>query len=174
MTALAMTEALSDRDGNASPEEYIATVSQAVDKWGYDLITEAFGTLITTAMSYLDKTTLHHDDAKTAEDNPDQPPTLRIAVPAILTRFRRMQIAEVSEKALPTVAGILTAASLGQDPYEWRIVLGPITQPETLMWCYVAWLIIDFIDGAALEEPGAFAQMLTEIIGAPNDDVDRQ
>lgn len=172
MTALTMTETLSDRFAGDSPQEHAAAIAEAFQHWGQDTITEAFGLLIGVGMSQLNEATFHDDDA--AEEYADQPAPLRIVIPAVLTRFRRMQMPEVPEAALPTVAGILTAAVYGQNPYEWRTELGPISTREALIWCYIAWLMIDFIDEAVLEEPGGFARMFTKVVGVPDDDGDPQ
>ena len=164
MTALAMTEALSDRYSGDSPQEHTVAIAEAVQLWGQDTITEAFGVLIGVAMSHLNATEPDHDDP--GGEFADQPAALRLVIPAILTRFRRVRMPQIPADALPTAAGILTAAVYGHSPYEWRVGLGPISQCEALMWCYVAWLVIDFVDATVIGEPGGFAAMLAEALRA--------
>jgi hypothetical protein len=149
--ALAMVESLHGRDGNLSAEQAAAELVDTIDRWGIGTIVEAFGILIYTV--------LH-----TAKPPPGATDHLHLLVPAVLTRFHRMQMREVPNEALPLVAGLLTAAYFDQDLYKWRTSLGPLRTSEPLVWCYTAWLLVDFMDEALFEEPGQFARLVREIL----------
>jgi hypothetical protein len=81
-------------------------------------------------------------------------------VPAVIRRLRALEL--VPEEMLPTMAGVLTAAALGQSPLGWRRAVGAITPAaeysEGPAWAYTAWLLADFLDFAA-DENGATARL---------------
>jgi hypothetical protein len=81
-------------------------------------------------------------------------------VPAVIRRLRALEL--VPEEMLPTMAGVLTAAALGQSPLGWRRAVGAITPAaeysEGPAWAYTAWLLADFLDFAA-DEKGATAKL---------------
>jgi hypothetical protein len=81
-------------------------------------------------------------------------------VPAVIRKLRALDL--VPEEVLPTMAGALTAAALGQSPLRWRHALGAITPTaehlEGPAWAYTAWLLADFLDFAA-DENGATAKL---------------
>jgi hypothetical protein len=81
-------------------------------------------------------------------------------VPAVIRKLRALEL--VPEEVLPTMAGALTAAALGQSPLRWRHSLGSSTptaeHPEGPAWAYTAWLLADFLDFAA-DENGATAKL---------------
>jgi hypothetical protein len=81
-------------------------------------------------------------------------------IPAIIRTLRTLEL--VPEEILPTMAGALTAAALGQSPLRWRHAVGesrPATeQSEGPAWAYTAWLMADFLDFAA-DENGATAKL---------------
>jgi hypothetical protein len=81
-------------------------------------------------------------------------------VPAVIRKLRTLEL--VPEEVLPTMAGALTAAALGQSPLRWRHAVGSITpaaeHPEGPAWAYTAWLLADFLDFAA-DENGATAKL---------------
>ena len=156
-TALAMVEMLSGRAAG-DPASSDRALGAAVDRWGIATITEAFGALIYTAVN-------------TTEWASGDTDALHVILPNVLTRFRRMRLPEVPEEALPLVGGLLTAACLGQGPYEWRTDLGPSRPGEVLVWAYTAWLLVDFIDSIVFEgSPGRFAEVLGEVLRADLED----
>jgi hypothetical protein len=81
-------------------------------------------------------------------------------VPAVIRKLRALEL--VPEEVLPTMAGALTAAALGQSPLRWRHGLGSSTSTaehtEGPAWAYTAWLLADFLDFAA-DENGATAKL---------------
>ena len=81
-------------------------------------------------------------------------------VPAVIRKLRALEL--VSEEVLPTMAGALTAAALGQSPLRWRHNVGSSTpaaeHSEGPAWAYTAWLLADFLDFAA-DEDGATAKL---------------
>ena len=81
-------------------------------------------------------------------------------VPAVIRKLRALEL--VPEEVLPTMAGALTAAALGQSPLGWRDAVRsdtPIAGPsEGPAWAYTAWLLADFLDFAA-DEDGATAKL---------------
>jgi hypothetical protein len=82
-------------------------------------------------------------------------------VPAVI---RRVQRVGVSEEALPSVAGALVAAALGQGPDEWRFRLGPVGPSELVAWSLAASQVADFLDFQS--GPGS-ASRITETALAP-------
>jgi hypothetical protein len=85
-------------------------------------------------------------------------------VPAVIRKLRALEL--VPEELLPTMAGALTAAALGQSPLGWRHAVGAIAptaeQAEGPAWAYTAWLLADFLDFAA-EENGATAKLTDSV-----------
>jgi len=92
-------------------------------------------------------------------------------VPPVIRKLRALEL--VPEEVLPTMAGALTAAALGQSPSRWRHDVGAITPTaehrEGPAWAYTAWLLADFLDFAADEigataklTDGLFAKLLVE------------
>jgi hypothetical protein len=81
-------------------------------------------------------------------------------VPPLIRKLRALAL--VPEEVLPTMAGALTAAALGQSPLGWRRAVSAITPAaeysEGPAWAYTAWLLADFLDFAA-DEPGATARL---------------
>jgi len=149
-TVLAIVESLHGRDDGTDTEEFADTIEKSLRRWGDDTITQAFGLLINAALTVPDP-----------EDDSDD--LLHTLVPAMITRLRHLELAEVPQTELPTVAAMLTAAFLGQDPYQWRCGLGPIPRQEILVWCYTAWLLADFMDEVVFAQPGRFAEVVTEM-----------
>ena len=86
-------------------------------------------------------------------------------VPAVIRKLRALEL--VSEEVLPTMAGALTAAALGQSPLGWRHALGSGTPTaehlEGPAWAYTAWLLADFLDFAA-DENGATAELTDSLV----------
>ena len=76
----------------------------------------AFGLLIGVALS----------SVRPGSSEPDR---LHHILPAVLTWLRRTRLAE---PVLATMGGVLTAAALGADCYQWRHGLGPIPAAEAL------------------------------------------
>jgi hypothetical protein len=81
-------------------------------------------------------------------------------VPPVIRKLRALEL--VPEEVLPTMAGALTAAALGQSPWHWRRAIGAIApaaeHSEGPAWAYTAWLLADFLDFAA-DESGATAKL---------------
>jgi hypothetical protein len=93
-----------------------------------------------------------------AEGEPDR---LHMVVPAVLTKLRKI---DQARPFVATMAGVLTAAVLEEDAYRWRTSLGPVTNAETSAWCYTAWLLADFVDSVAFEEPGRFVRESIRVV----------
>jgi hypothetical protein len=70
----------------------------------------------------------------------------------------------LAQSLLPTMAGVLTAAVMEQNPWRWRESLGPIDNVEALAWCFTAWVVADLVDEAVLGEHGKFARMLAAMV----------
>jgi hypothetical protein len=142
-------------DGDTAPgdiEDGVAEIAEVFNRWGEDLITEAFGMIIYATMNMI----------RTGDDEPDR---LHLVVPAVITRFHAMAMPEIPDTVLPTVAGILTACLHGAGPYEWRIGLGPIPRAEGLVWCYTAWLLLDLAE-SAIENPGMITRILRQVFAS--------
>jgi hypothetical protein len=79
-------------------------------------------------------------------------------VPPVIRKLRALEL--VPEEMLPTMAGALTAAALGQSPLGWRhgATAPAAEQAEGPAWAYTAWLLADFLDFAA-DEHGATAKL---------------
>jgi hypothetical protein len=97
-------------------------------------------------------------------------------VPPVIRRLRALEL--VPEEVLPTMAGALTAAALGQSPSRWRQAVGAITptahHSEGPAWAYTAWLLADFLDFAA-DESGATAKLTDSLFAKlPVEDTDNE
>lgn len=57
---------------------------------------------------------------------------------------RTLPVAVTDRLVEAVAAGALTAGALQMDIY--RTELGPRYSRESLMWCYLAWLVADFVD----------------------------
>ena len=148
VVALAWVEGLHGRAQDAAqPEDLVG----ATHEWGRDTMAAAFATLIGVAVSQLG----------TPADEPD---LLHTLVPAVITRLQRTQLDAVPDSALPTVAGLLTAAVLGQDVCRWRLSLGPWVDADMLVCCYTLWLLVDLFD--EMMGVGWFATTLAAALNA--------
>lgn len=122
-----------------------AAVRQASDligAWGAPVLAKAYSLLIYGAIA----------SVHPAEGAPDN---LHMTVPAVLTRLRKI---EKARPYLPTMAGVVTAAATGADPWQWRMSLGPVPSDdlsELQAWCWTAWLLADLLD-TGHGEPGRF------------------
>lgn len=146
LAALTMIEvSTEDEDRTSGRSEEIADLLKV---WKITVLTQAFGLVIYGAMSMIHP----------AEGSPD---CLHMVVPALLTKLRKID--EVRPFG-PTMAGVLTAAALGEDAYQWRASLGPVTNAETSAWYYTAWLLADFIDSIVLQEPGKFVRESVRLV----------
>jgi hypothetical protein len=63
--------------------------------------------------------------------------------PAIVTRLSRLT--HLDADSVPVMAGVLTAASLRLDCYEWRLHLGPMPDVEIPAWAFTAFYLCDLI-----------------------------
>lgn len=132
-------------------------IAALLDTWGAPVLSQAFSLLIFGAMSVIHP----------AEDGPD---LLHMIVPAVVARLGR---AEWTRPFVPTMAGALTAAALGDDIWRWRTGLGPVSRAETAAWCYTAWLLADLTDSVGFGEPGTFNRVAVQIVtGADGGDGD--
>jgi hypothetical protein len=98
VTALAMTEALSHRQG-APLEEFAAAIAGAIQQWGHDTIIDGFSMLLGVGMSYLSH--LQFEDEPTRAD---ERPTLRVVLPALLIRLERALAADPNFSAIEQIA----------------------------------------------------------------------
>lgn len=156
-TAMAWVEALHGRDGGALPEDHAAMLIAESKRWGWETITAALGLLIGVAADQLTP-----GPAERSAPGPNDQDLIHVLVPAVVTRMRRIELAEVPDHALPTVSGIVTAAALGQDPYAWRTAMGPVTAADSLVFCYTLWLLIELLDG--LLGPGSFGGIVAKVL----------
>jgi hypothetical protein len=156
ITALTIVEALENRAGGRPPDEVAAEIQVLLAQWETGEILRAFGLLITIAL-------------RLVEQAPERPDVFGTAVTPVLSRLRELAPAELPADGLPTAAGILTAAATGQDPYGWWSRLSPADGPEADLatWSYPTWLLVDYVDAVVLDQPGAFARMVTATIIEP-------
>jgi len=154
--ALVMTEYLSGR-GRLLPDLQVQ-LRAAEARWGHENVIGGFSVLLCAAMDLIDRRADHGDTTRLAFD----PQAMHEVVPRVLGKIFELQLRGLPAAALPTVAGILTAAAVGrQTPERWRKRLGPIPQEEQLLWCYTAWALIEIID-TAVGKPGEFAARTSE------------
>lgn len=155
ITALTMIEALENRAGGRPPEEVSADIRLLLEQWDADTILRAFALLINTALRLVERAPREQD-------------VLSTAVLPVLTRLRELAPAELPADGLPTAAGLLTAAAVGQDPYEWWSRLTPLEPDRDLAtWSYPTWLLMDYVDAVVLDQPGAFARLVTTTVIEP-------
>lgn len=158
--ALSMIEALHGRD-DRPPHKVQVDAAEAVDRWGRDTLDQAFSQIIYAGVYLI---LGDGDDEQSTEDDGDKPDSFGVIMPAIINHLARLDLPEVPRTALPTVAGILTAAFYGQPPYVWRSRLGR-TDDEHLVWLYTAWVMVDFMDKVMFEDkPGRFTDLLTTVL----------
>ena len=145
LTAVKIIEGLGGQDepSEASAEE----ITTLVRVWGIPVVTEAFGFLIGVEMAIM-------PEAEGLDRIHD-------VVPAVLTRLGQM---DGMEPFLATMGGVLTAAAFGEDAYEWRQGLGPITNAEAIAWCHTAWQVTDFMDDIVLGESGEFLRRIVGVV----------
>ncbi|HEY3958663.1 MAG TPA: hypothetical protein VGM53_35320 [Streptosporangiaceae bacterium] len=89
-----------------------------------------------------------------------------MTIPAVLTRLGKT---ESAKPFVPTMAGVLTAATTAGDIWQWRATLGPVAVAELQAWCWTAWLLADFLDSVH-GEPGRFARQAAQIVTRNADD----
>lgn len=147
VTAASLLEMLNGTDEPIAAEIY-GSLDKAVEEWGMDELTRAYGLLICCFLTM----------AAPPEDGPD---ALHVVVPAVLTKLCRLET--LSPQVIPILAGALTTAFLNGDPYEWRRDYGPIPRSETLGWCYTAWMLADFIDHCS-GQPGIAIKLVYDVI----------
>jgi hypothetical protein len=160
ITALTIVEALENRAGGRPPDEVAAEIRALLAQWETGEILRAFGLLVTIAL-------------RLVEQAPERPDVFGTAVAPVLSRLRELAPAELPADGLPTAAGILTAAATGQDPYGWwsRLSAADASQEADLAtWSYPTWLLVDYVDAVVLDQPGAFARMVTATIIEPAGD----
>jgi hypothetical protein len=104
LAALAVLEAVGGCESHRQRDEVWAEVHSAVDRWGVERMTDAFGALMVIAMGGCG------DD----EDEEAIRDLLRVVVPAVVGAFRASEHLRVLDRWLPTVTGALTAAALVQ------------------------------------------------------------
>ncbi len=148
LTAVTMVEALGDPDDEQMFARVAAEVPLLVARWGIPVLTQAFGLLIGAAVTLVTPPL-------------GGPGRLHLVLPPVLTRLNRLHLPGY---LLPAMAGVLPAACLDQDPWQWRHSIGPIGNAEALAWCYTAWLVTDFVDTVVLREHGAFTRRLTGLV----------
>lgn len=153
-TAVSMVELLNESGDGQPDTSAVEQVLAAVDRWGIPTVTEAFSIVIYALLNLIQPAPSEEEDA------------LHLIVPALIAKLRKLELEEVPPEALPTLAGVFTAACLGQDPFAWRTALGPLRQGEPLSWCYAAWLLADLIDHAVLHEPGGSTKILRQIVSS--------
>jgi hypothetical protein len=101
--ALAMIEALHDRDPGQSDDDLQDVVRAELDRWGRETLTEAFMMLIGVGISLI-------------QTPKDEPHVKYRIIGAVVSNFHQKQLEEVPDFMLPTVAGALTAAVLDKIP----------------------------------------------------------
>lgn len=156
ITALTIIEALENRAGGRPPDEVSADIRLLLEQWDLETILRAFGLLITTAL-------------RLVEQAPREQDVLSTAVMPVLSRLRELAPPELPGDGLPTAAGLLTAAAVGQDPYDWWSRLSPLEPDGDLAtWSYPTWLLMDYVDAVVLDQPGAFARLVTTTVIEPD------
>ena len=160
ITALTIVEALENRAGGRPPDEVAAEIRVLLGQWETGDILRAFGLLISIAL-------------RLVEQAPERPDVFGTAVTPVLSRLRELAPAELPAGGLPTAAGILTAAATGQDPYGWWAGLSRAggspedKEADLATWSYPTWLLVDYVDAVVLDQPGAFARMVTATVIEP-------
>jgi hypothetical protein len=147
--------------------ESVARVAELIDAQEHpDRLVRGLGAVINELVEFVDEA--YHMAA--AEDAADAEETSRDHLhsfqPAIVTRLHRT--ADLDPASVPLMAGVLTAASLGLDCYEWRRRLGPPGDTEYPVWAFTAFYLCDLIGHA-----GGDADYALDMIGSAVADADR-
>jgi hypothetical protein len=145
LAALAILDATGQGDEHAAAQA--GEVADLLQTWGTTAITQAFGLLIYGAMSAI-------------LPEAGEPDNLHTVVPAVLAKLCKIQSAR---PFVPTMAGVLTAAAIGDDIWQWRISFGAVSKKETAAWCWTAWLLADLID-TGHGEPGRFVREAARLV----------
>lgn len=145
LAALGILDATGHGDEHAAA--HASEIAGLLQTWGTTAITQAFGFLIYGAVS-----------AVPPEDG--EPDNLHTVVPAVLAKLKAI---ESARPFLATMAGVLTAAAVGDDIWQWRTSLGTVSKKETAAWCWTAWLLADLID-SGYGEPGRFVREAARIV----------
>lgn len=158
LAALTILEATGQGDEEETALDRAGEIAGLVNAWDTPVLIQAFGLLIYSAMAVI-----HPEE--------DQPDKLHLIVPAVLTRLAAI---DTARPFVPIMAGVLTAAVIGDDPWLWRSSLGPVPRAEVSGWCWTAWLMADLTDSVGLGEPGTFRRIAAEIItsAAAGEDTD--
>lgn len=83
--------------------------------------------------------------------HPDAP----LVIPVVVSWLH--ETALVNDEIIPTMAGALTAATLGQHPVRWRERFGPIPDLELLPWTYTTAFLAHLVD----EQTGQIGSAIT-------------
>jgi hypothetical protein len=151
LAALSILDAIGDGDEEAL--DRAGEIAGHLEAWGVTAITKAFGFLICGALSAV----------LPEEGEPDR---LHTVVPAVLAKLGKI---EYARPFLPTMAGVLTAAAVGDDVWQWRMSLGAVGRKEASAWVWTAWLLADLID-TGHGERGRFVRDAARIVAnSPGD-----
>jgi len=141
--AMLLIDLLGQDDDHAALELNRLLAEQDVDR---DDVIQGVGTLVFTFLAFLGEQCTDGD-------------ALHMIVPAVITRLKK--IPWVFPQAVPTMAGALTAATMGLSPTGWRRLYGPWSDFELVAWTCTAWLLADMIDFAC-EEKGAARELIEQ------------
>ena len=145
LAALSILEALGS--GDEQVDARAGEIEQLLQAWGVTAIVKAFCFLICGAVS-----------AVIPEEG--EPDRLQTLVPAVLAKLGSI---EYARPFLPTMAGVLTAAAVGDDVWQWRMSLGEVGRKEASAWIWTAWLLADLIDSGHGER-GRFVRDAATIV----------
>lgn len=145
LAALSILDAIGDGDEVAVARA--GEIEELLQAWGVTAIIKAFCFLICGAVSAV----------LPEEGEPDR---LHTVVPAVLAKLGKI---EYARPFLPTMAGVLTAAAVGDDVWQWRMSLGAVGRKEASAWIWTAWLLADLID-TGQGERGRFVRDAATIV----------
>lgn len=136
-----LIDLMSEEDSHAVLEFDRLLAEDDVDR---DDVIQGVGTLVYVFLTFLGKQCTDGD-------------ALHMIVPAVITRLKK--IPWVFPQAVPTMAGALTAGTMGLSPNGWRQMYGPWSDFELVAWTCTAWLLADMIDFAC-EQKGAARELI--------------
>ncbi len=161
VAALTMVELAEGLADGRSEDEVNQDIAVLRGSWDSADLASAFALLISAG-------------TKVVVPESGEPGRMELVVPRVLGRLRALRLRTVSDAQLPLVAGVLTAAALGQDPFGWSAGTGgralPDQGPLVPLWCYVTWVLSDLVDAIQLNRAGGFTHLVTaQLLSAESD-----
>ncbi len=153
VAALTMVELAEGLADGRSEDEVNQDIAVLRESWDSAELTSAFALLISAATNLV-------------VPESGEPSRVELVVPRVLGRLQALNLRTVGAAQLPLIAGVLTAAALGQDPFGWSVEPDGTAMAGDQgllvpLWCYVTWVLSDLVDAIQLNQAGGFTHLVT-------------